>query len=83
MQIIKRVNGRFPQLLELAPGEGGVNEILSWESQFLHLYTLTQTPSWAGSLPGTMNVEAHVVKRNPVGFGNICRSVMGGGSRAG
>lgn len=48
MQIIKRANGGLPQLPELAPGEGGVNELLSWESQSLHLYTLAQTPSWAG-----------------------------------
>lgn len=48
MQIIKRANGGLPQLLELAPGEGGVNELLSWESQSLHLYTLAQTPFWAG-----------------------------------
>lgn len=75
MQIIKRVNDGLLQLLELAPREEGVNEILSWESQFLHLYNRAQTPSWAGFLPGTTNVEVHVVKRNPTGSGNICKPV--------
>lgn len=83
MQIIKRVNDGLLQLLELAPREKGVNEILSRESRVLHLYSRAQTPSWAGFLPGTMNVEAHVVKRNPTGSGNICRPVVGGGGGAG
>lgn len=83
MQIIKRVNDGLLQLLELAPGEEGVNEILGWESRFLHLYSCAQTPSWAGFLPRTVNVEAHLVKRNPTGSGNICRPVVGGGGGAG
>lgn len=83
MQIIKRVNDGLLQLLELAPREEGVNEILSWESQFLHLYNRAQTPSRAGFLPGTMNVEAHAVKRNPAGSGNVCKPVVGGGGGAG